>query len=377
VGDPENNFENRRLISINTSYALDGDIPHLIDEWQEIPPIWDAVRFETDKTSQKGRYILCGSSTPCRKGVMHSGTGRIGTVRMRTMSLFESGNSDGSVSLSGLFNSRFENTIPRKTSLDHLIGLTVRGGWPGTIGMNVKEAATAVGRYPVSVSNNDASRLDGKDRNARKIQMLMRSLARNESTVVSDKTIRRDMKEHDDEDISDVTVAEYVSVLDRLFMLDEQPAFNPNLRSSVRVGKSPKRHLADPSISVAVLELTPKMLFDDLRTYGFMFEAMCERDLGIYSEANGGRLFHYRDSNGREIDAVVEMPDGRWGAFEIKLGTDGIDEAAEKLLKMKKFIESYSEGRPPSVLCVISGLSSGAYVREDGVYVVPITALRE
>lgn len=376
IGDPSNNYENRRLVKINSEYALNGIRPHLIDEWQEVPSIWDSVRFEVDKTADRGSYILSGSSMPNRYNIMHSGAGRIGSIHMRTMSLFESGDSDGAVSLSSLFTSGFKETMPKTKSLENLIDLTSRGGWPGAMGLSVSEAMAVNEKYILTVSMRNASELDGKERDTRKMMRFIRSLARNESTVVSDRTIKSDMKEYDDESISEATVAEYRDVLDRLFMTEDQSAFNPNLRSSLRVGKTSKRHLCDPSLSIAALGLTPKMLFKDLRTYGFMFESMCERDLYVYAQSNGGKLYHYRDGKGREIDAVVELPDGRWGAFEIKLGTDSIDEAAENLLKIRSFIESDPNGIPPHILCVISGLSSSAYRREDGVFVVPITSLR-
>ena len=374
VSDPENNFQNKALIKADISYALKGSRPHLIDEWQDVPSIWDAVRFEVDKTAENGRFILTGSSTPKFKGVSHSGAGRIGTLRMRTMSLFESGDSDGSVSLNGMFDSSAKNGEPVKRSLEHLIALTVRGGWPKTIGMSADAAALVMKDY-FETCKKDASRLDDKMRDSEKMGMLIRSLARNESTTASDQTIKKDMMAYDGENISDVTLADYLDSLRRIFLIDDQPAFSPNFRSSVRVGKTPKRHLTDPAVAAAALSLTAEKLLNDLNTYGFLFEAMCERDLQIYTEANGGKLFHYRDGRGREIDAMIERADGRLGAFEIKLGTDRIDEGAENLLAVSDMMAS--EGTVLSVLCVICGMAPCAYRRTDGVYVVPITSLRD
>lgn len=377
IGDRSNNFQNKKIAENSTEVALAGDRPRLLDEWQEVPSLWDAVRFDVDMAEERGRFILTGSSTPNRKGVLHSGAGRIGTLRMHTMSLFESGDSSGKVSLRGLFDSVFAPCETGEASLKHLIDLTVRGGWPSCMEQGAESANVLLRSYLNAVVDADVSSIDGIRRDSRKMRMLIKSIARNESTVASRETLRRDMMEYDKEGISHVTAAEYMDVLRRLFILEEQPAFNPNLRSSVNVGKSPKLHLADPALSIAALEATPEKLLNDLRTYGLMFEAMCERDLRVYAQSNRGKLSHYRDSAGREIDAIVEMPDGRWGAFEIKLGTNEIDGAATKLIKMKDIIESEPNVKPPAVLGVICGLSSYAYRRDDGVYVIPILALRD
>lgn len=375
LGSPDGNFENLRLAEIDPSFALDGEEPHLVDEWQEVPAIWDAVRDRVDGGTGKGRFLLTGSSTPRTKGVRHSGNGRIGSVRMGTMSLFESGDSDGSVSLSSMFDGSFVNVACRPPSLESLVGLAVRGGWPGVIGLGTAEAVEFNRSYVRSISDRDAARMDDRERDSRKFAMLIRSLARNESTVAGIATLVRDMRDEDDTTISQPTVSDYLDALGRLFLTVDQPAFDPNHRSSKRVGRSAKRHLADPALAIAALEMTPDMLIRDLSTFGFMFEALCERDLRVYAEADGGRLMHYRDADGREIDAVVEMPDGRWGAFEVKLGTNQIDEAARSLLACSGYF-GRGGGSTPEFLCVVCGMSSAAYRRPDGVYVVPITALR-
>lgn len=375
VGNPVGNFQNRHLAEMDPMLALQGETPHLIDEWQEVPGIWDAVRFEVDRSQKKGRFLLSGSSTPLSKGVMHTGTGRIATLRMHPMSLAESGDSSAQVSLAGMFEAPLKPVSTGEVSLSTLAELVVRGGWPGNLSVGADRAGDAARAYVEQVAESDASRIDGKTRDPHKMMLLLRSLARNESTLASNATLRRDIREFDDDDISDNTVSEYLAVLGRIFAIYEQPAFNPHMRSSVRVGKKPKRHLADPSLAAAALNATPARLMGDLETFGFLFEALCERDLMIYAQAAGGSLFHYRDALNREIDAVVELPDGRWGAFEIKLGANQIDAAAESLLVLKKDMESDPRAHPPAVMAVVCGLSSFAYTRPDGVMVVPITAL--
>ena len=373
LSDPTRNFQNKTLAETEVESALRGDSPHHIDEWQEVPRIWDAVRTEVDKGHQKGRFILTGSSTPERKGVMHSGTGRIGTIRMHTMSLLESSDSSGVASISSLFRQDMKTVTVKDVDLRQLIDLTVRGGWPEALTMSVDGAMLLSRSYLNSIRDEDFTKIDGVSRDGDKIRRCINSLSRNESTVVSNKTIIKDIKEYDDDVIDDDTLSDYLKILKRMFITEDQFAFNPGLRSSYRVGKSPKRHLADPSLSIAAIEATPESLFDDLETYGFMFESMCERDLRIYAQCLRGRVGHYRDGRGNEIDAIIELANGHWGAFEIKLGMNQVDEAAEKLLKMnEKFQDSR---RPPDFLCVLVGLSSYAYRREDGVYVVPITAL--
>lgn len=371
IGDPSQNFENRRLVDIDVNRALVGTPPHLIDDWQEIPSIWDAVRMEVDKHTKDGLFILTGSSTPVQKGVMHSGAGRIGRLRMRTMSLYESGDSDGSVSLMDLFDGTLQPTQSHTTDLEHLIELTVRGGWPKNIGKRT-EVAIRTNKGYLDTCIEDVAGLDGSSRNTEKIRMTIRSLARNESTLASKSKIGSDVEGGR---ISDNTVDHYIDNLERLFLICNQPPFDPGYRSSVRVGKVPKRHLADPSLAVVAMDLTPKKLMGDLRTFGFLFEAMCERDLDVYANSENGKLYHYRDSNDKEIDAVIELDDGRWGAFEIKLGTNQIDSAARNLLDIDSYIEERG-GRRPSILCVVCGMTTASYRRDDGVYVVSPLQLR-
>lgn len=374
IGSPANNFQNRVMAELSPELVLQGELPRLIDEWQEVPAIWDAVRFEVDKEIGKGKYILTGSSTPKRKGILHSGAGRIGRIRMKTMSLYETGDSSGSISLKGLFEEKLQPVATGDVKLEDLIYFVVRGGWPGNLGIDISLAKNLPIEYLKAVVEDDMYSTDGVKRDSRKVRSLIHSLGRNESTIASNSTLRKDMAFYDEMEIDANTVAEYLDVFNRLFLLDEQLAFAPNLRSSRRVLKSPKRHFTDVSLTVAALEATPEMLLGDLHTFGFLFEALCEHDLRLYAEANGGQLFHYRDEKDNEIDAVVELPDGRWGAFEIKLGANQIDAAAKELLKMKDIMEK--EGKAPEILCVVCGMTNIAYTRADGVLVVPITALR-
>lgn len=381
IGDPTGGYRNRALVKAEPKYAFKGNTPHLIDEWQEIPELWDATKFFVDERNELGCFILTGSSTPVIKGIMHSGAGRIGSVRMTTMSLFESGDSDGSVTLRSLFDSSFKNGEIVNIDLERLIHLTIRGGWPKNIGMDAGASLKAVKSY-VKTIMDDAFRVNREIYDEKRMGMFMKSLARNESTLASVKTTISDMVEFDDDEektsnpISYLTAKRYRDILSRLFILNDQPAFSPNLRSSVRVGKSPKRHYVDPSIPIALMDLSADKLLYDLNTFGFFFEALCERDIGIYVNALGGKLLHYHDDSGREIDAIVELNDGRWGAFEIKISTYQIDEAAEKLIEIRDWMESKGIKRLPEFLCVICGTSLAAYRRPDGVYVVPITSLR-
>lgn len=376
ISDPAGNFQNRQLAELSPVLVLEGETPRLIDEWQEVPPIWDAVRHKVDQTSQKGQFILTGSATPNHKGILHSGAGRIAKLRMRPMSLYESGDSSGTVSLEKLCDGELTPSLTGDVGLRDLIHLIIRGGWPGAVGLSAEQAALLPAEYLNAVIDDDVYRIDGVKRNTAKMRLLLRSLARNESTTVTNKTLKNDIKEIDDEDIDINTVQEYLDIFQRLFIIDNQPPFSANIRSSVRVKQAVKRHFSDPSLACSLLKVTPSSLLGDLETLGFLFEALCERDLRIYAESFGGALYHYQDYRGREIDAVVELPDGRWCAIEIKLGANQIDSAAQNLLTIQKEIAQDPKGKPPAVLCVLCGMANAAYKRPDGVFVVPITALK-
>lgn len=376
MGDPAGNFQNRQLAEISPALVLEGETPRLIDEWQEVPPIWDAVRYQVDQSAEKGQFILTGSATPNHKGILHSGAGRIGKLRMRTMSLYESGDSSGKVSLESLCRGKIATALTGEVDLKNLIALIIRGGWPGAIQLPVEQAALLPTEYLNAVIDDDVFRIDGIRRNKTKLRLLLRSLARNETTTATNKTLKNDIKEVDDEDIDIETVKEYLDLFERLFLTDNQPPFSAGIRSSVRVKQAVKRHFSDPSLACALLKVTPTSLLGDLETLGFLFEALCERDLKIYAESFGGSLYHYQDYHSREIDAVIELPDGQWCAFEIKLGANQIDAAAENLLLIQKEIAADPKGKPPAVLCVLCGMSNAAYRRPDGVFVVPLTALK-
>ena len=377
LGDPAGNFQNRNLAELSPDLVLQGETPRLIDEWQEVPPLWDAVRFHVDQSSEKGLFILTGSSTPNHKGILHSGAGRIARIRMRPMSLYESGDSSGMVSLGDLCADRMESVMTGEVRLTDLIGYILRGGWPASLGLSIKEASLLPQQYLDAIVDNDVYRIDGVKRDTTKIRLLLRSLARNESTTATNRSLKNDVKEKDDEDIDVDTIASYLDIFSRLFLIENQQPFSSKIRSSVRVKQAEKRHFADPSLAAALLGATEEKLLGDLNTLGFLFEALCERDLRIYTDAFGGQLYHYQDYQNREVDAVIQLPGGEWCAFEIKLGANQIDEAAAVLVKLKNDIAKEPGGIPPKVLCVVCGMSNAAYKRADGVYVVPITALRE
>lgn len=376
IGDPKGNFQNRQLAEISPELVLEGETPRMIDEWQECPQLWDAVRSEVDKRGNKGNFILTGSSTPKRKGILHSGAGRIARLRMRPMSLFESGDSSGAISLKKLCEGNINPVMTGEVKLKDLAEYIVRGGWPGNLDIPIEQAMLLPIEYLNAVIEDDAFRVDEVKRDKKKMLLLLRSLARNESTTATNKTLKNDIKEIDDNDIDTDTVASYLDLFSRLFLIDNQEPFATHIRSSVRVKQAEKRHFSDPSLACALLKLTPTHLINDLNTFGFLFEALCERDMKIYAESFGGKLYHYQDYEGKEIDAVVEMPDGSWSAFEIKLGANQIESAAQELIALSGSISKEKDGIPPSVLCVVCGMSNAAYRREDGVFVVPITALK-
>lgn len=372
VSDPAGNFQNRQLAQLDPSIVLDGQFPRLIDEWQEVPSLWDAVRFKVDDQAVKGQFILTGSATPKRRGVMHSGTGRIARLRMMSMSLYESGDSTGFISLKDICNSVYETKLTGEVQLRTIAALILRGGWPGSIGLSTKNAVLIPRMYLKNVVDDDVDKIDDTKRDKAKMRLLLRSLARNESTTVGKKKLKDDIMGVEKDSIDEDTITDYLDVFTSLFILENQKPYGASLRSSLSIRQAEKRHFTDPSFACSLLGITQEdKLIGDLQTFGFMFEALCVRDLRIYAQAFGGELYHYQDYENNEIDAVIEMPDGSWSAFEIKLGANQIDAAAQSLLKIQaKFL------KPASSLCVICGLSNAAYRRPDGVYVVPLTALR-
>ncbi len=376
LGNPEGNFQNRQLAEMSPSLVLEGEAPRLIDEWQEVPQLWDAVRYKVDQNAKKGQFILTGSATPNHKGILHSGAGRIAKLRMRPMSLYESGNSGGEVSLKQICEGKIEAKITGEVNLKQIIDFIIRGGWPANQDTALKQAAYLPVQYIRAILDDDVYRMDNIKRDKQKMELLLRSLARNEATTATNKKLKNDIKEIDDEDIDVDTVAAYLDIFSRLFLTENQLPFEPKLRSSIRIKQAEKRHLSDPSLAAALLNASPEMLLQNLNTLGFLFEALCERDLKIYAETFGAGLYHYQDYNNNEMDAVIEMPNGEWCGFEIKLGANQIEAAAENLIRIRNDIKN-NGGKEPSSLCVICGLSNAAYQRPDGVFVVPITALKD
>ena len=377
VGDPQNNFSNRKLAEIDPVSILKGDTPRLIDEWQEVQSIWDAVRAEIDRRNKKGQIILTGSATPQTKGIMHSGAGRILKLRMNTMSLYESGDSSGEISLHELCNGALETKMLSDIQLEKLAYYIVRGGWPANISAGINEAHIMPISYVDTLIDENMNSVDDETRySTSKFKLLLRSLARNESTTASELSLLNDIIGHEKENMSRNTLGKYLDKLNRLFVTNNQLPFSANLRSSLRVKQFEKRHFSDPAIACALLNITPKKLMQDLNTFGLLFEALVVRDLGIYAQSFGAKLFHYQDYKNNELDAVIELDNGEWCAFEIKLGCNKIDEGANSLIRTCLEIEK-NGGKPAKIKCVICGLSNAAYQRKDGVYVVPVTSLKD
>ena len=363
------------LAKMSPQVILEGEKPKLIDEWQEATNLWDEIRYDVDRTGLKGQYILTGSSTPKRDGISHSGAGRFGKIYMRTMSLYETGDSTGDISLKDICESKFIDKAIGKVELRNLARLIIRGGFPGNIDYSANDAKEVVNEYINLIIDDDLYRLDGINRDKHKVRLLLKSLARNESTTVTNNTLKNDIKEIDNEDIDIDTLSSYLNAFDRLFLLDNDEPFSTNIRSSVRVKKAEKRHFADPSMACALLNLTEDKLINDLETFGFLFESLVIHDLKVYADSFNAKCYHYQNYQNKEIDQVIELKDGSWCAFEIKLGANQIDNAAKNLINIRDSILK-ENGKAPSVLCVVCGLATAAYKRPDGVYVVPITALK-
>jgi predicted AAA+ superfamily ATPase len=360
---------------------LGGKTPHVIDEWQEVPAIWDAARFDIDKNPGLGKYILTGSVTPPRESYRHSGTGRIAIVRIRPMTLYESGDSYGAVSLGSLFLDRKIRPFAADIGLTRLIDITIRGGWPQTLNLPIRKADLISVEYINALLKNDLFNDGFSKRNSTKLQMLRRSLARNNATTVSDATLAADIdgegrksQSGDEITLSRNSVADYTADLKRIFVIEDIPGWEPGIRSKTRIRMAPKRIFADPSLAIAALGIGRRRLLEDLNTYGFMFENLCLRDLSAYAEFYGGSLYHYRDNSNLEVDAIIEMRDGAWGAFAIKLGEHQVEAAARSLIRLKNKMAS-NGAREPSCLAVITGGGLGRR-REDGVYVIPVNALK-
>lgn len=374
VGDPDNNFSNRQLAEINPSLILNGQAPRMIDEWQEVPSLWDATRSFVDRKGDNGLIVLTGSSTPKTKGIMHSGAGRIVSLRMNTMSLYESGDSSGEISLSDLTKGIFDDKFIEEPNLERLAYLVVRGGWPKNIGS--ANPSIAPKAYIQAIVNGDLTDEIGKRLSREKVEGVLKSLARNESTTVSISRIAKDISEIDGMAISADTVDRYIEAMDRMFLFNNHPPFSANVRSSLRVTIAPKRRFCDPALACAILDLNEKKLLKDLNTFGFLFESLVARDLTVYAQSIGAKLYHYRNYNGEEIDAVIELDNGEWCAFEIKLASNREEEAAANLDKVCRNIVK-NGGKAPLLKAIICGVTKAAYKRPDGIYVIPITALKD
>ena len=376
IGDSADNFATRRRVEMDIQHAFDGPEPRLIDEWQIVPAIWDATRSQVDMKHGHGRFILTGSATPPRKGVHHSGTGRISRFRMRPMSLWESGASEGTVSLETVCANEPVGVVSnRRPELREIIELVLRGGWPESVGSPFEQAVRVPASYVRSLLDRKMPGVDESRHNRHKMELLLRSLARNESTSVGIATLRRDISGGEGIAMDEVTLSSFLDSVGRLFVTENIPPFSPSIRSGVRVKQSEKRRFCDPSIAAALLKATPPKLERDLNTLGFLFESLVLRDLLCYAESFGASVFHYRDYENREADAVVELPDGEWAAIEVKLGLNQEESAARNLLDLRRRIAEKG-GHPPQTLAVVVGLSGAAYRRQDGVYVLPITALK-
>lgn len=375
---PEDKEQNLTLADINPSLLLAGEVPRLIDEWQLAPKLWDAVRFEVDHRGEEGQFILTGSSVPASMGnVSHTGTGRFSWLTMRPMSLFESGESNGEVSLNNLFNNPQKISAINNLTLNDIAFLCCRGGWPRSVFMDNDIALEQAYDYYDAVVNSDISRVDGINRTPERVKNLMRSYARNIGTQASYETIKEDMIKNDTNSLDSDTVYSYINALKKIFVVEESPAWNPNLRSKIATRTSETRYFVDPSIGVAALGIGPDDLINDLRTFGLVFEAMCIRDLRVYADANNGKVYHYRDSSGLECDAVIHLRNGSYGLIEIKLGGDKlIQEGAENLLKLRSKIDTEKMNNP-SFMMILTATGNYAYKREDGIFVVPIGCLKD
>jgi hypothetical protein len=370
--------EMKEKAELSVDLVLNGDSPILIDEWNLVPKLWDAVRRKCDELSTSGNYILTGSTKLSdeeqKEEVHHSGAGIIGRIKMHTMSLYESGDSDGVASITDMLNGTQKDVNSKKYSLEEIANFIIRGGWPRNINNSSDVCGLIPKGYIDAVLDKDIN--DEKKRDRKKMEMLLKSLSRNESCIVSNNTLLKDIEEYEtSEEVieSRNTIAEYLDVLERLNLIENQDAYSENYRSAKRVGKSPKRHLADPSLACACLNLNISKLIGDLNTFGFMFEALVERDLRVYMEYLDGNLYHFRDNvTGLEIDSILEFEDGEYGAIEIKLGYNKVEEAKENLLK---FYDNMV--KKPKFMCVIVG-NFDAVVRDPktGIYIVPITALK-
>ena len=373
---PDMTRQYQQMAELSPNTLLEGETPRLIDEWQITPNLWNAVRYEVDNRDEFGQFILTGSAVPSEfDDSMHTGTGRISRLLMRPMSLFESKDSSGEVSIKDLFEGKNISAVD-ETSLEKMAFLICRGGWPKAIGLDEKPALFQAIDYFGAVVSTDISRVDSTKRDKEKAKRLLKSYARHVGTQSSLETIRQDMLVNQSDTFDQVTLYSYLDALRKIFVIEDSPAWNPNLRSKTSIRTTDTRYFSDPSIATASLGIGPKDLLDDLKTMGFLFENLCVRDLRIYTDYLDGTVYHYRDKHGLECDAVIHLRNGAYGLIEIKLGGDKlIDEGAETLKKLAYKIDTKNMSKP-SFMMVLCAKAPFAYKRNDGVYVIPITALR-
>ena len=370
----------RNLLEIDADAALSGEVPMLIDEWQTVPKLWDAVRYTVDHRRKMGQFILTGSAVPdkeAEKEREHSGTGRFAWLTMRPMSLFESGESNGSVSLADLFTSPEKLLERNSLNLQDIAFLICRGGWPMAVGLPEEAALEQAFDYYDAVTREDVTKVDGVKRASERVQRLMRAYARHQGTQASIATLREDLKNNDTATLDDDTIVSYLGVLRKIFVVEDMPAWNPNIRSKTAIRTADTRYFVDPSIATAALGLGPADLLNDLNTMGFFFEAMCVRDLRVFAEALNGKVYHYRDKSGLECDAVVHLRNGQYGLIEIKLGGQSlINDGATTLNALAARIDT-SRMKAPAFKMILTATGEYAYRRpEDGIYVVPVGCLK-
>lgn len=377
MDNPTEKDQNLTLAKLNPLRLLKGAVPRLIDEWQIAPTLWDSIRYEVDQREEMGQFILTGSAVPAdTKEINHSGTGRFSWLMMRPMSLYESKESTGEISLKELFDENTNIDGENPNDIEKLAFLICRGGWPGAIDLKEKPAIQQAFDYLDGVAKSDINRADGIEKNEERVRRIMRSFARNQGSQTPTTVIANDILANDSSSVNEDTVQTYIKALKKIFVIEDMPAWNPNLRSKSAIRTSDTRYYVDPSIASASLGLGPDDLQNDLNTFGLLFETLCVRDLRIFAESLNGSVYHYRDNTGLECDAVIHLRNGKYGLIEIKLGGDDlIEEGAKTLKKLKDCIDTTKMNKP-SFLMVLTGIGKYAYKREDGVLVVPIGVLK-
>jgi len=372
--DPDKAVMNKAIAQSKPSLLLEGETPRLLDEWQVAPELWNAVRFAVDKRRAVGQFILTGSVIPTRTDDMHTGTGRIAKMKMRTMSLYETGDSNGEISLEALFDGITDADGKSNISVEQYAFLINRGGWPAVAKeTDEKIALTVAADYVEAIANEDVSKADGIEKNSDRVKALLRSISRNISCEAKNATLVDDLAAND-ESLSHVTVDIYLKALSKIFVIEDLPAWSAKLRSKTAMRTTAKRHFTDPSIATASIRATPKRLLSDFNTFGLLFESLSIRDLRIYAESIDGSVYHFRDKNGLEIDAIIQLADGRWGAVEIKLGAGEVDKACDNLLKLKQVVDT-DKMDEPSFLMVLTG-TEYAFQMKNGLWIVPLGCLK-